>query len=153
MHNPDWRIFLFQSSTPIRLLRFCRFTRMHLNFQTESLKKEIFKLVLVKDHLDHSGSIYSHLILSFEIIQQPKKSSFFLNYCCIMKNQFRTYIADWGEFGHLRDFCNFWTRELHLNSSYGFSEWNSFCSDSTPIPYPVQIYPMSEFTPVYYISI
>ena len=28
-------------------------------------------------------------------------------------------IADWGEFGHFRDFCNFWTRELHLNSSYG----------------------------------
>ena len=24
-----------------------------------------------------------------------------------------------GGFGHLRDFCNFWTRELHLNSSYG----------------------------------
>ena len=31
-----------------------------------------------------------------------------------------------------------------------FSEWNSFYSDSTPIPYPVRIYPMSEFTPVYY---
>ena len=26
-----------------------------------------------------------------------------------------------------------------------FSEWNSFYSDSTPIPYPVRIYPMSEF--------
>ena len=24
-----------------------------------------------------------------------------------------------GGFGHLMDFCNFWTRELHLNSSYG----------------------------------
>ena len=29
------------------------------------------------------------------------------------------YIVDMGGFGHLRDFCNFWTRELHLNSSYG----------------------------------
>ena len=28
-------------------------------------------------------------------------------------------IVDMGGFGHLRDFCNFWTRELHLNSSYG----------------------------------
>ena len=31
----------------------------------------------------------------------------------------RTNIVDRGEFGHLRDFCSFWTRELHLNSSYG----------------------------------
>ena len=29
------------------------------------------------------------------------------------------FIVDMGGFGHLRDFCNFWTRELHLNSSYG----------------------------------
>ena len=29
------------------------------------------------------------------------------------------YIVDWGGFGHLRNFCHFWTRELHLNSSYG----------------------------------
>ena len=28
-------------------------------------------------------------------------------------------IVDWGKFGQLRDFCNFWTRELHLNSYYG----------------------------------
>ena len=28
-------------------------------------------------------------------------------------------IVDMGGFGHLMDFCNFWTRELHLNSSYG----------------------------------
>ena len=32
-----------------------------------------------------------------------------------------------------------------------FSEWNSFYSDSTPIPYSVRIYPVYEFTPVYYI--
>ena len=32
---------------------------------------------------------------------------------------FFDYIVDMGGFGHLMDFCNFWTRELHLNSSYG----------------------------------
>ena len=29
------------------------------------------------------------------------------------------YIVDWGGFGQLRNFCNFWTRKLSLNSSYG----------------------------------
>ena len=28
-------------------------------------------------------------------------------------------IVDWGGFGQLRNFCNFWTRKLSLNSSYG----------------------------------
>ena len=31
----------------------------------------------------------------------------------------KIHIVDMGGFGHLMDFCNFWTRELHLNSSYG----------------------------------
>ena len=26
----------------------------------------------------------------------------------------KTYIVDMGEFGHLMDFCSFWTRELHV---------------------------------------
>ena len=30
-----------------------------------------------------------------------------------------SYIVDWGGFGQLRNFCNFWTRKLSLNSSYG----------------------------------
>ncbi len=33
-----------------------------------------------------------------------------------------------------------------------FSEWNSFYSDNTPIPYAVRIYPVSESTHVYYIA-
>ena len=28
-------------------------------------------------------------------------------------------IVDWGGFGQLRNFGNFWTRKLSLNSSYG----------------------------------
>ena len=34
-----------------------------------------------------------------------------------------------------------------------FSEWNIFHLDSTLIPYFVRIYPVYEFTPVYYIYI